>query len=303
MGVGIKNQCLEDWSKMTPTEKGAFCSSCTKEVIDYSRLNSSEIKLALKSNFSGEICGRFEISQLSAISSEFRFWEQNQSNRTKSIFVFSIFLVFGLALFSCENQNSLKEINQAHAVAKTIFLENQQVKEVEIEESLTPSIINNGNLNLVDIITNDTIIEQYIESDSIVSIQEEETIVHEVNIGRIEFPMDKPIHMIGLVVTVNRFDEFIEDTIAQENVVEIESIAYPNPCMNSTKLRVTTSVEFESDVQLFDLNGRLLFEMQKQEFLIGVNEVFIDLTNHSSGVYLIQLVTPLENKVVKIRKL
>jgi hypothetical protein len=35
MGISIKEPCHEDWSKMTATEKGAFCQKCALEVIDF----------------------------------------------------------------------------------------------------------------------------------------------------------------------------------------------------------------------------------------------------------------------------
>ncbi|MFT4600263.1 MAG: hypothetical protein ACI857_000437, partial [Arenicella sp.] len=37
----------EDWTKMTQTEKGAFCSSCKKEVLDFTESTNEEIKESL----------------------------------------------------------------------------------------------------------------------------------------------------------------------------------------------------------------------------------------------------------------
>lgn len=39
----IPTPCHEKWSEMTPTEKGAFCQSCKKEVIDFTDKSYAEI--------------------------------------------------------------------------------------------------------------------------------------------------------------------------------------------------------------------------------------------------------------------
>ncbi len=58
----IPKPCSEDWNKMSPTQKGAFCKSCSKEVIDFS--NTSKMELSRKIKKGENICGRFKPSQL-----------------------------------------------------------------------------------------------------------------------------------------------------------------------------------------------------------------------------------------------
>lgn len=58
----IPKPCHEKWNKMTITEKGKFCKSCNKEVIDFTNLSTSAIsKKVLRK---GDVCGRFKTSQL-----------------------------------------------------------------------------------------------------------------------------------------------------------------------------------------------------------------------------------------------
>ena len=60
--ISIPQPCHEDWNKMTPTEKGRFCASCTKEVFDFSSSTDEElVKLAYSG---GNLCGRFRADQL-----------------------------------------------------------------------------------------------------------------------------------------------------------------------------------------------------------------------------------------------
>lgn len=58
----IPKPCHENWNNMTPTEKGAICSACQKDVIDYSQATPLQLRNVLKHK-SG-VCGRFKPEQL-----------------------------------------------------------------------------------------------------------------------------------------------------------------------------------------------------------------------------------------------
>ncbi|OIQ18084.1 MAG: hypothetical protein BM557_07660 [Flavobacterium sp. MedPE-SWcel] len=62
MKVIIPNPCHENWNKMTPVEKGRFCSSCQKKVHDFTNVSDKEIKSILNNDKS--TCGRFRHDQL-----------------------------------------------------------------------------------------------------------------------------------------------------------------------------------------------------------------------------------------------
>lgn len=61
--INIAKPCSENWSTMTPTEKGKFCSKCSKQVFDLTMLKDIEIFELLKES-PNSICGRAEKSQL-----------------------------------------------------------------------------------------------------------------------------------------------------------------------------------------------------------------------------------------------
>ncbi len=56
--ITVPKPCLENWNKMTPTDKGKFCESCNKNVYDFTNNSSSEIIKQLK--IEGKICGRIK---------------------------------------------------------------------------------------------------------------------------------------------------------------------------------------------------------------------------------------------------
>ena len=61
--IHIPEPCHEDWQQMTPVDKGRFCQSCAKQVVDFSIMTDQEI-LNYISKVSGGLCGRFTEDQL-----------------------------------------------------------------------------------------------------------------------------------------------------------------------------------------------------------------------------------------------
>jgi hypothetical protein len=60
--ISILKPCGENWQNMTLAEKGKFCASCQKNVIDFT--SSSDREIAKYYNQNSKICGRFTIEQL-----------------------------------------------------------------------------------------------------------------------------------------------------------------------------------------------------------------------------------------------
>ncbi|MCB0699524.1 MAG: carboxypeptidase regulatory-like domain-containing protein [Chitinophagales bacterium] len=62
--ISIPQPCNEDWNKMAPQEKGRFCDSCQRCLVDFSELSDKELYQYLADNAGNKICGRFKASQL-----------------------------------------------------------------------------------------------------------------------------------------------------------------------------------------------------------------------------------------------
>jgi hypothetical protein len=66
MAISIPKPCSESWQNMTPTQKGAFCALCSKEVVDFTQMTKQEIVDYLAAN--KKACGRFETVQLQQLN-------------------------------------------------------------------------------------------------------------------------------------------------------------------------------------------------------------------------------------------
>jgi len=60
----IPNPCHENWAEMTSIERGRFCNSCQKKVVDFTNMSDREIAIFFKKPSTGSVCGRFMQDQL-----------------------------------------------------------------------------------------------------------------------------------------------------------------------------------------------------------------------------------------------
>ncbi|MGB1103642.1 MAG: hypothetical protein ACPG21_08440 [Crocinitomicaceae bacterium] len=109
--LNIPVPCNEDWSKMTPTEKGAFCGKCQIDVKDFTSMSNEDIKDFFIANRGKKTCGHIRKSQLSSFNINYASWE-NQSQKTfMSKFLWACLIAFGMTLFiGCENTDEGYEV-------------------------------------------------------------------------------------------------------------------------------------------------------------------------------------------------
>ncbi|MBC2845987.1 carboxypeptidase-like regulatory domain-containing protein [Winogradskyella flava] len=87
--LDIKKPCSENYSQFQPTEKGGFCDSCRKEVIDFTQMKSEDIIAHFETNSPKNTCGRFNTQQL-----------QTPYKTSKKNKYLSFFTGIGLAILS-----------------------------------------------------------------------------------------------------------------------------------------------------------------------------------------------------------
>ncbi len=62
--LSIAEPCHENWDGMTPVDKGKFCGSCQKQVVDFSDMSDRQVAEFFKKPSTGSVCGRFMTDQL-----------------------------------------------------------------------------------------------------------------------------------------------------------------------------------------------------------------------------------------------
>jgi len=62
--IRIPDPCAENWNAMTPAGSGRHCDSCCKVVVDFTKMQPSEIRDYLVANRGQRVCGHFNSAQL-----------------------------------------------------------------------------------------------------------------------------------------------------------------------------------------------------------------------------------------------
>lgn len=111
MYLRIENPCHENWTQMTPLEKGRFCDACQKKVHDFTSSSKQELIDLYRLN-DGHLCGRVKSSFL---TEQFVAHQQRKSYlQYLKTFCLAAIISFGASLFTVKsalasNLNKLKK--------------------------------------------------------------------------------------------------------------------------------------------------------------------------------------------------
>lgn len=102
--IHIPEPCHEDWEAMSPEDKGRFCGSCSKVVIDFSDRTDAEIRDVLLAHRDQKVCGHFKTSQVNRpLTLQVDPGSLPKNMGITRAFAIAAFLVFGSWLFNCTN--------------------------------------------------------------------------------------------------------------------------------------------------------------------------------------------------------
>jgi len=92
MKISIPTPCHEKWEEMTPNERGRFCASCQKTVVDFTGWTDNQLVEFFLNN-QNNICGRFTAFQLNhnLITANQR---KSQFYKLAALLGFSSFFIF-----------------------------------------------------------------------------------------------------------------------------------------------------------------------------------------------------------------
>lgn len=109
LSLNIQTPCAENFNQFKPTAKGGFCSSCSKNVIDFTTMNSEDIISYFKTENDTIICGRFTSNQLKPYDSKPK--NSGKSNLVKSI-GFACLSLFSLGTIQAQDTGGKTKISE-----------------------------------------------------------------------------------------------------------------------------------------------------------------------------------------------
>lgn len=170
--IKIPKPCHEGWDTMSPKDKGRFCSSCSKTVVDFTKMDTNEIQGFLLENKDKRICGHIKQTQLDSINIRIPLSLIQQNHNVYKSFFLAVMIVMGTSLFNCNSKNGKpQKIDSIEVIDST---KNEVVDFLGgiISHTETDSIIQNElippPINVVgDIITveGDMLIEEHLPTE------------------------------------------------------------------------------------------------------------------------------------------
>lgn len=114
--ISIPKPCLENWNAMKPNEKGRFCKSCTKTVVDFTKKTSKEIQEYVVEHKNENICGHFYSKQLDSLVIQIPESVFRSSLSFHKAFILILLIVMGTTLFSCKTNNKVQKIEKVELI-------------------------------------------------------------------------------------------------------------------------------------------------------------------------------------------
>jgi hypothetical protein len=126
---------------MTPNEKGRFCQSCTKTVIDFTKMNTGEIQDYIHNNKNQRICGHIKQSQLDVINLRIPETVFNQTLNFNRLFLLALLLAMGTSLLNCsDNVGKKQKFNSVEIIETNQKIIDTISKNVKTTEVKTDSV-------------------------------------------------------------------------------------------------------------------------------------------------------------------
>jgi hypothetical protein len=292
--IQIQKPCSEDWTGMTPNEKGAFCQSCAKNVLDLTTMSTTEIHSVLSQNQRESICTRIQNKQLDALNLEIEQWSRGTRVHMQRAMIASLLIVFGLTLFSCNDQQQEEQIRMTQKKLTEVVQQQNETAEKVFEWVEIPNILEQEEVEEVTMGEMDMPRQEVVQE--IEAIENEQ---HELN-----YTM---MGDIAILPTFHEYSQQIQPTIeldANGNPIpfHFSAIAYPNPAEASSTLKLGIPTAIDANIQLFSSQGQFIQSIFSGKIERGTFEQAMDLTNLTPGIYLVVVQSKEFKETVRILK-
>lgn len=282
--IRIAEPCHENWNAMLPHEKGKFCTSCSKPVIDFTKKTDAEIGNILEEHKGIQLCGHLKKSQLDRpIQLKINLNELPKYMSITKVFAVALFIVFGTVLFSCTDETGKK----VESIELINDIENQNIMGMMLapvaEEKMVKkdSIINCGN---------DTNVDGAMSYEGIPYIDSTENKIEEVQqieyvtMGAMVYYSEPQVN--NILDSTNDSDQYFkEDKI---NLGSKDFIVYPNPSNGEFTISYNLKKNSDVNISIFDSNGSFIKNVVDVNGQYQSNyKIPVNLSDLPNGIYIV----------------
>lgn len=133
--ISINKPCNQNFNDFKSTDKGGYCNSCKKEVIDFRKFNDNEI-VTFFNEKSGKTCGLFLANQIKNYSNyQYDKKYSKKKSLNKTLFSISVFSLFN---FNYGHSQSIKKDSIGY-----------EIKDKNIKESMSKKDKNKKTIGFV----------------------------------------------------------------------------------------------------------------------------------------------------------
>ncbi len=119
--IAIPKPCHENWSEMTPNERGRFCQSCSKTVIDFTQMEPDQIQEFIHHHKHQRICGHIRQNQLNTLNLKIPESVFMHPLSFHKLFLLALLLTMGTSLLNCADEKGRpQKIERIEIVEATI---------------------------------------------------------------------------------------------------------------------------------------------------------------------------------------
>ncbi|MES1223720.1 MAG: T9SS type A sorting domain-containing protein [Bacteroidota bacterium] len=277
--LSISDPCHENWDNMTSVEKGKFCGSCQKQVVDFTNMSDREVAQFFKKPSTGSVCGRFMQDQLGR-SIEI---PKKRIPWVKYFFQFALpaFLVSMKA--TAQGKVKVNTSSNISLMQKTTGSQITLQKDYNFQDTITlPEVVIISNIQVMGKLTTRSMTQ--IVEDTTVLLQSQDQ-----------------LGIIAGGISVCRYSDFKwpKDSIVKQVLKKLlpdNFKVYPNPVKAGTSIHMEWKQKTTGDfmLQLLNVSGQLIFikqlrideEARLLEFQlpsVAAGNYFLRMTNKQSG--------------------
>lgn len=284
---------------MTPTEKGAFCKVCSKEVHDFTQKTPQQIRRTLLDNSEGNVCGHLRTEQLVQLNERYTDWAQPTSTSIQKRLVLSLIIAFGVTLFSCQTgetrsigtiqkigmqfaqHSSNNEPSDSTAINTQTKAVPTPIPEEPLPIEIHPEYLVDGLMVIEDI-----------PEEPITPKQECKDIIQ----GQMRLPVLNETGLDQNIITER--PNIDAKPFSSSNRV----IAYPNPTKGPVTLKFDLPKKERMNIRVMDASGQFVYALNSGKFSNGSNSIDLNLTDQPNGIYFIQLSSSSIQQTLRIIK-